>query len=185
MRSLIVAVSLALLVGCYDPKTDQLVVLAGDSIMRDAVPHLLDEIHPYDNKPHVMIEAAGGAPLREIQYIQGRIESINSIKVPDMVFVSLGANDRIFPAWSFGFLVHAFMADIHPDTRVYWIPPHSRMPGSDPFIQAVERAAYSWPNLEVLRLHPSAGDVSADGVHLSEAGNVKLANKIKEVIYDR
>lgn len=152
-----------------------------------------------------VFNAIPGSGLKDNSYWIPRLSSIRQNLDFNVVFISLGANDASLPSNEFPGAsgirdqVHALLASFDIDTRVYWIPPHSRIATSwdiaaqhsivrEAIIDA--RDSGNWPALNILDFdqwvalqRKDLKDLlETDGVHLNDAGSLEWALMIQSVI---
>lgn len=190
MKHYLLIILCTLLYGCFETETSDLVVLAGDSVLAQAVPIATYKITRQDGAPFIVNHTVSGAPLGTIEYNTGRITALNDIVIPATIVISLGTNDRTNPFFSdvferaFRGNIDLFMQAVHPSTDVYWIPPHNNVPYAETIVADIHDAAEAWPNLHVLNFVTTEQDLKSatDRVHLSDVGNAKLADLITEAL---
>ena len=187
-KSLIVVFTL-LLAGC-NPNANLVIVLMGDSIMENNISRMSHvNLFMRSNSPLLIHNAIGGAPL-VLDYWPGRIASINTYAVPEIIFISLGTNDALAGTTvaDVAAQIDAIMAAVNLATMVYWIPPHQGVGGDR---EAVYNSIIiaQWPNMAVLDfdlwmqqegLNPTAM-LTSDNIHLSVAGNSALTDMMMSV----
>lgn len=156
-------------------------MFAGDSIMRDAMPYIGDELLTRHSAPIPIYNAIGGAPLQAINYFCGRAAAINRLAIPDKVFISLGINDarhKVTPD-DFKHHIETAMSCIDHRTDVYWILPHTTTDLS----RKIKNAAKRWENLTALKFSPEPGYLKPDGIHLTKRGNEALTDLVADYFY--
>lgn len=185
IRRVLACVFLGLLLsGCYEPRTSEVIVIAGDSIPAQASYDIHFKVRKADHAPIIINESTGAASAFSTDYICGRAESIyRLLRIKrGKIFVHLGTNDMISgrPPVLFGRDVDAIMGCIDPETDVYWIPPHH----STLYDRVLASAAQKWPNLDILEFNPKPGQIDPDGIHLTNWGNQAFAQMIKAAVYN-
>lgn len=183
MKKILALIPILLAAGCYEPKTSEVVVIAGDSIPAQAGYEIHAKIRKADHAPIIINEATGAASAFSTEYICGRAESIyRLLRVKrGKVFIHLGTNDLTSgrPSALFARDVDTIMGCLSQESSVYWILPHqSRL-----YDRALNSAARKWPNLEIMTFTPKPGQVQPDGIHLTEWGNRAFAQMIKAKVY--
>lgn len=181
MKKVITIVLMLALAGCWEPDSEEVVVLAGDSIAEQATRDINFSLLRKDNAPMVVNNAIGGAPLKSTVYGCGRLNAMHELLTspPDSIILSAGTNDALFNGGqgtgTFPADINTIMNCVDPTTTVYWVTPHI----SPSYTQHVFTAANTWPNIVPVDFTPTPMQLQPDGIHLNTAGNAALVARLE------
>jgi lysophospholipase L1-like esterase len=152
--------------------------------MANAATHIQKEITGSSQAVIPIFSAYPATQMAHHGWITGRIDSLQNLLTPDLLFVSLGGNDAINENFA-GAEMIATMIDniigaINSETRVYWIPPHTSVGGErEAVYQELVLAADRWANMELLEFYPLPEHLKADGIHFTDSGQVAWSKMIR------
>lgn len=189
--------------GC-DPQIRAVALHIGDSLMSGATMEI-QQIETFNNAAVLpVINAVNGSGLKDNDYWIPRLTNIQARVQPDIVFISLGANDSNVPIEQFigasGIKdqIDQLLATFSQDTLVYWIIPHSAIATTWNNAEQLgivnqeilnARDSGEWPNLRVLDFDEwvaaknlDIATLLSDGIHLNATGRSEWANMIQHTI---